>query len=330
MWDNLFKFVLRAASVEPNYSKNNCIAYNQSIAACSACKDICPHDAISFKLSKEVIIDDIDCTGCGLCVQACPSQALEARLNYQSGADIRCSQVKGNTQSVQCLARLSHIDLIRLAGSKNKLVLARADCSNCDIGNGEVLDRLEQNQTKAKELANFRAKSLEIKVIETKQYNNTDNPDPISRRDLLRGGWHGIKQGASDALLPLDPGDEEDNILPKTMVYQKQIIALAKPKAQDLVPWRLPQIADNCILCPVCTNICPSNAFSRDFEPIDKDGTVLEIKPDHCNGCDACVKACPVSAITMTTQVTWATLSEGKTIAFYKDPSQANDENIAR
>lgn len=330
MWDNLFKFVLKAASIEPNYSKNTCIAYNQSLSACSACKDICPHEAISFKQAKEVLIDDVDCTGCGLCVQVCPSQALEARLNYQSGADIRCSKVKGNTQSVQCLARLTHIDLIRLAGSKNKLVLARADCNSCNIANGKVLDVLEQNKTKAQELANFRNKSLEIKIIETEQYNNTDNPDSISRRDLLKGGWRSLKQGASDALLPFDRGDHEDSFLPKNTIYQKQIIALAKPKDEQLVPWVLPQIADNCILCPVCTNVCPTNAFSRDFEPIDKDGTILEIKPDHCNGCNACNMACPVSAITMNKDVTWASLSKDKIIAFYKDPSQVNDENIAR
>ncbi len=330
MWDNLFKLIVKISSVEPKYNKNHCLAYKSSTAACTNCQDICPHEAISFKLAKEVVIDDIDCSGCGLCVQVCPSQALEAKVSYQAGADIRCSKVKGNSQSVQCLGRLNHIDMLRLAGSKQKFVMARANCNNCNIGTEQVLQVLEDNKQKAFDLAKFLNRKLEVNIIETEEYSAINNPDAISRRDLLRGGWRGLQLGASDILEPFDPGEEDDNSLPKEMQYQKQIISLAKAKPQDLVPWRLPRVTDNCIMCPVCTNVCPTGAFSRDFEPKDLEGTVLLIEPDRCNGCDGCVKACPVAAIEMDDKITWAELSGGSKIAFYKDPSTTKDENIAR
>jgi len=330
MWDNLFKLIVKVSSVEPKYNKNHCLAYKSSTAACTKCQDICPHEAISFKLGKEVVIDDIECSGCGLCVQVCPSQALEAKVNYQSGTDIRCSKVKGSSQSVQCLARLNHIDMLRLAGSKQKFVMARANCSNCNIGSEQVLSVLEDNKKQALELAEFLNRKFEVDIIETKEYSAINNPDSISRRDLLRGGWRGLQLGASDILEPFDPGEDDHGILPKEMQYQKQIISLAKPEAQDLVPWRLPRVNDSCIMCPVCSNVCPTNAFSRDFEPEDLDGTVLLIEPDHCNACNGCVTACPVAAIEMDEEVSWEELTGGKKTAFYKDPSTSKDENIAR
>lgn len=129
MWENLLNFIVKASNLQPDYTAEHCIAAKQSVAACHACRDVCPHTAIT--IYKEVEIDEIDCTGCGLCVQACPSQALKAKVSYQPGASLKCSQVKGGAPTVQCLTRLSPTDLLRLAGRKETVTLARGDCANC-------------------------------------------------------------------------------------------------------------------------------------------------------------------------------------------------------
>lgn len=333
MFDNLLKLLSNVTNVAPVYHKEHCIAAKQSVAACHACKDVCPHNAITLK--RFVEIDDVDCTGCGLCVQACPSQALEAKVNFQPGAPLKCSQVKGSAQGVQCLTRLSPTDLLRLAGSKDKVTLVRNDCANCKIGTEAVPEALNKTIDEAKKLAEFRERKIEFQILEQEKYDTTDNPDKISRRDLLRGGFRTLQTTAADALAPLDPGDPKDVALPREMQRQYAVIEQAKPEAEQIVPWVLPRVKDGCIMCPVCTNVCPTKAFSRDFKPKDKDGnelggSVLNLEPDRCNGCNACVKACPVKVISLDEQVTWEELSGGKEIAFHKQPRAPAQGVVAR
>jgi ferredoxin len=333
MFDNLLKLLSNVTSVAPVYHREHCIAAKQSVAACHVCKDVCPHEAITLK--RFVEIDDVDCTGCGLCVQSCPSQALESKVNFQPGAPVKCSQVKGSAQGVQCLGRLSPTDLLRLAGTKNKVTLVRNDCANCKIGTQKIPEVLEQNILEAKTLADFRKRELSFEILQQEKYDATDNPDKISRRELLRGGFRSLQTTAAEALAPLDPGDAKEVSLPREMQRQYAVIESAKPEPTQNVPWVLPRVKDGCIMCPVCTNVCPTKAFSRDFKPKDKEGnelggSVLNLEPDRCNGCNACVKACPVKVISLDTNVTWEELSAGKEIAFHKKPQAPAQGVVAR
>ena len=330
MWDNLLSFLVKSTSLQPDYTKEHCIAFKQSRSACSRCQEVCPHEAISFKRNKEVVIDDLDCTGCGLCVQVCPSQALEAKLSYQPGAPIKCSQVKGNAQTVQCLTRLGESDLLRLASKKDKVTLVRNDCAACPVGDKSVPEVVNQTEQAAVALAAVRGRELSTQTLKADHYDATDNPDPLSRRELLRGGWRGLQQGASDALAPFDPGGENDRSLPKEMQRRYRLLERSEPKPATPVPWPLPRVAEGCILCPVCTNVCPTKAFSRNFQSEEHEGTVLMLEPDRCNGCNACVKACPVKVIALDEKVTWAELSGGKEEAYYKNPQEPPPGGIAR
>jgi ferredoxin len=333
MFDNLLKLLSSVTNVSPDYHREHCIAAKQSVAACHVCKDVCPHEAITLK--RFVEIDDVDCTGCGLCVQSCPSQALESKVSFQTGAPLKCSQVKGSAQSVQCLGRLSPTDLLRLAGTKEKVTLVRNDCANCNIGTEKIPEVVDEVIAEAKKLSDFRKRNLEFQILQQEKYDTTDNPDKISRRELLRGGFRSIQTTAADALAPLDPGDPKEVSLPREMQRQYAVIEKAQPEKEQLVPWVLPRVKDGCIMCPVCTNVCPTKAFSRDFKPKDKDGnelggSVLMLEPDHCNGCNACVKACPVKVISLDTNVTWEELSGGKEIAFHKPPQAPAQGVVAR
>jgi ferredoxin len=315
MFDNLLKLLSSVTNVSPDYHREHCIAAKQSVAACHVCKDVCPHEAITLK--RFVEIDDVDCTGCGICVQSCPSQALESKVSFQPGAPLKCS------------------DLLRLAGTKEKVTLVRNDCAKCKIGTEKIPDVLEEVSADAKKLADFRNRGLEFQILQQEKYDSTDNPDKLSRRDLLRGGFRNIQTTAADALAPLDPDDEKTTSLPRELQRQYAVIEKAQPQAEQLVPWVLPRVKDGCIMCPVCTNVCPTKAFSRDFKPKDAEGnelggSVLRLEPDHCNGCNACVKACPVKVISLDANVTWEELSGGKEIAFHKPPQAPTQGVVAR
>jgi ferredoxin len=325
MFDSLFNFISKLTNVMPSYDKNVCIAAKQSTAACHVCKDVCPHQAISLK--RFVEIDDIDCTGCGLCVQSCPSQALEAKVSFQPGAPIKCSQVKGTAQGIQCLTRLSPMDLLKAAGTKNNVHLVRNDCANCKIGSEAVPEKLMQTIQKAKALAEFRNRSIDYQVTLAQKYDSTDNPDKISRRELLRGGFRNLQVTAAEALAPLDMLEDKDLHLPREMQRQLSLIHNAKPKPEQLVPWIVPEIKEGCIMCPVCTNACPTKAFSRDFS--DKEASKLLLESDKCNGCNACVKACPVKVISLKEPVTYEELTRGKHVVFTKH-SKKTEGGVSR
>ncbi len=327
MLDDLLKLVMRATSVAPSYRKDLCLAVTQSRSACSTCVEICPHDAVS--ITRAVEIDEIDCSGCGLCVRGCPSQALAATVTYQPGAPLRCSKVAGNAQSIHCLGRLTPSDLLRLAGSKGKTTLAHGDCASCPIGSAAVKLAIDELVERATALAEARGSSITIEVLQAERFDAHDAPDRISRRQLLRGGVRNVQRTAAELLAPLDPG-EEDDTLPSEMQRQYRMLELADLAPGTPVPWPLPRVAEGCIMCPVCTKVCPTNAFSRNFELDDRPGAALLLEPERCMGCNACVTACPVKVITLDQEIAWGELSGGRQEAYYKDPGATPAGSVAR
>lgn len=47
---------------------------NEKCTGCGICIDACPVEAIKLENDKAVISDD--CTECGVCVEECPNEAL--------------------------------------------------------------------------------------------------------------------------------------------------------------------------------------------------------------------------------------------------------------
>lgn len=322
--DNLFNLIFKAASVEPRYDEEICLAAGKT-RSCTACRDVCPHQAIT--ISRRVQIDDVDCTGCGLCVQACPTQALEAKVSLERSASVKCSRVSGDASTVHCLGRLQATDLLRLAGSGDTVTLAHGDCADCPIGTAAVLEAVRATRADAVELAQLHGRTLAVDIGERRRLDGTSHTGAMSRRELLRGGWRSVQERAVDMLAPLDPGDEELH-LPVELQRRYRVIAAARPEQEQLVPWTLPRISDECIMCPLCTNACPTGAIERTFEG-DGQG-VLHLKPDHCMGCDACMDVCPVSAVAMDERISWSELSGGKETAYRRDPSLEHPGSIAR
>jgi Fe-S-cluster-containing hydrogenase component 2 len=322
MLDDLLNLVFRAADVRPTFSKSRCLAVRQSPAACRRCADVCPHEAVTVR-GRGVEIDDVDCSGCGLCVQACPSQALEPRVRLEAGRAAKCSQVEGDAQTVHCLGRLRPTDLHRLLRGRRRLVLARGDCADCPIGTAAVREAIDEVAETARELLTLRGAAGEIVVEQRDRLDDVDTAETLDRRALLRGGWRGMQRGASDALAPLDPGGDEGEV-PLEAARTWRALELSDLAADEPVPWPVPTVNDACILCPICTKVCPTDAFSRRFD--DDGGGALVLEPSRCIGCDACVGACPVRAIEMRRRPSWGEVSGGARDVHVRGGREGEDE----
>lgn len=317
--DDLFNLVFRAVDVSPRYEAQRCLIVTRaSNLACRECVDACPHDAVRI-VGMRIEIDPVDCTGCGLCVRACPSEALEQRVSVASAAPARCSKVKGSSQSVQCLAKLSEMDMLQLTNRDGQVTLARGDCSNCRIGGPSVPASVAQTAARAQILAETMGRHVEIKVIQAETLDQVDPGRRLSRRALLSGGLREAGQAAADALGPIErllPAPEaEPGLVDMPVEHTRKVAALraADPPPETLVPFRLPRVADGCILCPLCTKACPTDALHRELGP---EGGELVLDPERCVGCDACVPACPVRVVSMEEDVTWAEVSAGKQVVY--------------
>jgi len=142
-----------------------------------------------------------------------------------------------------------------------------------------------------------------------------------------------VQENSVDVLAPLEAlaNVKEEKGLPAEHIKKLAIIDMSKPEPEDLVPWRLPRIGEGCIFCPVCTNVCPTDAFSRTFEkPALKSGGTLDLEPDKCNGCNACVTSCPVDVVSMDDNVTYQELTGGVQVAFVKTTPTTEEKTVAR
>lgn len=324
--DDLLNLASRLADVRPDFASGRCLAVRQSPAACTRCADVCPHEAVTVR-GRGVEIDDVDCSGCGLCVQACPSGALEPKVRYDPGRPVKCSEVDGDAQTVHCLGRLQPTDLHRLLRGRSTLILAHGDCANCPIGGQAVLDAIHAVADDARALLTLRGGEGEIRVERRETLDDEETQERVSRRALLRGGWRGLASGASEVLAPLDPGGQEGE-MPLEAARRWRALELADLAPDAPVPWPLPAVDDACILCPVCTRVCPTGAFSRTFD--DDGGGALWLEPSACVGCDACVGACPVNAITMDATPPWSTVGGGTREAYRKPGRDPTSGAIAR
>jgi len=316
---NLLDGLLSITDLRPRFTGPRCLVERYAVGGCDACSSACPHGAVTIDLEKaSVEISDTACTGCGLCVAVCPSGALEydvegtlAALKRQGeSARLACSKAESDAPTLHCLARLTPSHLMAAAAWNKDVTLERGDCGNCPIGSDlkkefpegwNVPDMLEDTLEEAHKYREASGGGVSARVVHILAgEGKKGGGERVSRRGAFASMFSSARTVVAD-LIPEKPLPFVDWSNPQEHVpseWQWRFKALKpRPAPDTLTFWPAPVVDDSCILCPVCMNVCPTEAIVREILP--DGGFELMLELSACTGCNACVASCPPDAMTL-------------------------------
>lgn len=295
-------------NVLPRYTAPRCLLTRQAVGGCDQCVTACPHSAVEVAAGNGgIALDPQACTGCGLCVQACPTGALEYDLlpplqavSDQKGnpaATLTCSQSGAGGPNLTCLGRVTPALLSAAGAWRVPLTLLHGDCAGCMVGSAEVPSKLHEVVEDTAKLRGATGQAAQI-TIRAATPEDQAGDLKLSRRGafgaLLRAGKQQVAHHIPDQPLPFVDWSEPAERTPQEWKWRQQTLRPA-PAPEEAVYWPAPLVDDTCIDCPVCANVCPTEAITRDLQP---DGGVrLLLSLGDCTGCMGCVRSCPPQAM---------------------------------
>lgn len=314
MWRTLFDRLSEYGDPLPRYTGPRCLVERGAMGGCTRCADVCPHAAVT--VTHTVVIEESRCTSCGLCVQECPTGALEfdlpvaiAALNEQrqdgeETLQLRCARASAAAPSLPCLGRVTPA-LLSAAGAYGlPLTLWRGDCADCAVGGPEVPARVE---AVVRETARLRGATTpaQVELREALGSGGAGSGDAgaggagggraVGRRGMLGGALRQAAGLLGEAIperpLPFVDWSVPKERVPAEWVWRRHSLT---PPPQEQTFWPAPVIDDACTDCPVCANVCPTEAIGR--EVLGSDST-LTLNLAACTGCEACIRSCPPAAM---------------------------------
>ncbi len=330
MLKGFFDAVFNLTDPRPNYIGERCLLEKNAVGGCDKCMQACPHEAISLGFKPEI---SEACTGCGLCVQVCPSAALEYDILKPLGqlkaqgtthakateserlpSSLKCSKVVGDSATIECLGRVTPAMILASSAWGQELTLLRSDCATCKLGGATVPDSLENVIAIAREYKkNLEQPEIAVQVIVSTAESSprADVAASVSRRGALQALGRNTRDSTA-RLIPekLIPGVDtkiDAPRIPEEWAWRKKALRPI-PEPEALQYWVIPSVNEDCIFCPVCQNVCPTEAIIRNRE-IDGSWKIT-LETAACTGCNACVLSCPPSAMKLEPEILFSQLEQ--------------------
>lgn len=259
-----------------------------------------------------MVVDSEVCTGCMLCVAACPADgfldsdasflAVLAGLQTVDGFPVLgCSmEPESNAhERLSCLGMLAEEHLAALAVFLPKGIQLNAGrCGDCV--NAFILAELKDRITRTNSLLPGEHTDRLILVEKTEQLSFRE--PSLDRRAFFRDVGRDLATAAASLIL----SESERPALPRV----KKQIPLKRKLASD-VAQLLPVLArerflaefhhelrfeDTCTLCPRCAAVCPTGALERKPEGCSWQ---MVFNGPLCTGCGLCADFCPHEAVSL-------------------------------
>ncbi len=322
--------VFNLTDPRPNYVGERCLLEKNVVGGCDKCMQACPHEAISLGFRPEI---SEACTGCGLCVQVCPSAALEydilkpltslkaqgtsharAENTERLPSNLKCSKVAGESATIDCLGRVTPAMILASSAWGQNLTLLRGDCQTCKLGGSTVPESLENVIAIAKEYKKYLEQpeiSIEVLVSTAESAPRAEAAPAVSRRGAMQALARNTRDGTvrmiPEKMIPGVDTKLQAPRIPEEWVWRKKAL---RPTPQPQAPqyWVIPSVNEDCIFCPVCQNVCPTEAIKREREI---DGMwKIRLETAACTGCNACVVSCPPNAMKLEPEIPFEQLEQ--------------------
>jgi len=276
-------------TAKPRIDGERCLLAQTAVSKCRACADVCP--AAALIASDDALgLDEAACTGCGLCVPACPEEAVTLprpaiRHGDRAGEIVflacqpaaTAQHLPQGVAVAPCLHAFGLRDLAawRKAGAA-RIVALHGECDACAYGKSERI------QTRAALFARMLASRglprlayAAVAGAEWRLLLATTEPAPppgaMSRRGLL--------SMFSPPAEARPPDAQHFDFLGLAAKGEAVIVAFA-PRIESLA----------CSGCDACTRICPHGAIAVQ-------GDSYAIEPARCTNCRLCVDICAEGAV---------------------------------
>lgn len=261
-------------------------------ALCTKCRDICPHHSITIEFLNHNPVIAESCSGCGLCIAACPAAAVSTPGNAyrqltvkDEVADLFCT--KYNKDGFVCLGLLNPYALVYIA-TKAAEVNVFVDGGMCDACNPGMAEHIKKFIFTANEFL-LKLGKTGIKLSQKKRKESGD----FTRRDLFVLCFAKVKEKMMNTV-SFSEGEAPDfrELLLKSLTERDSDKAMG-----DAGPlfWGA-SVSGSCDLCGTCVRSCKNGAL---FIKANEENLKLELHHNQskCIGCAACSLLCPKTAI---------------------------------
>lgn len=284
---------LAAVMQYADVNQSKCLNRRIRKVECQKCETACPNKSIRVNLSdRNVPVSLIDsCTGCGLCVAACPAEAIAVlhkppKLVLKNGAvELMCDKQQLDS-SIACLGMIDAYALAYLGMKLEhvKIVLDNNRCKACNPGvAGGIKQIVEKTNRVLRKLGR-----PEIQLV----WRCGKEEVKINRRDLFSFCFSKARETLLD-MLPFSLHQEK--------AYRELFVESITPAVQnaklDLSPlfWGS-EVSEQCDLCGICTRSCQQAALTITVNEQNGRRELLH-NQSKCIGCMACTLLCPHNAL---------------------------------
>ncbi len=306
----------------PSIDQSLCMARR----GCHLCTEACPKRALYIERQK-VQIAASRCEPCGVCVSACPTNAVVFPLYSQAQIDeeiralvstnagvlepriilFACSNVMSILESatkslpfppnilvveVPCIGVIKPLSMVRTLELGADAVALTSCQEKC--GYGYNLSNVSKDiETSNRILAALGLNTERIRLI------NVSSGNLQALLDQLNALNEDLKRLGSNRMRNREPAQLSNAgnsllLLVKHLAKKSGVTNDLKVCNSNLPFWMIEIDAHNCSVCGLCANSCPTNALSLKQEEAR---VKLTFNYSLCVACDICVRCCPTKAI---------------------------------